>query len=231
MDTNSKPEEVGGRRNGYLFTNELSRVKPNHTRGFYWAVAFQAPETVKIYYNSKGETMSKCVNWAANCKNMTLMKITNSGRFLVQPVFVEGKAWRDDRNIPQEKAPKHPMSGVSLVKWIHDNYHSMYGIWDAIDENKKYYREQLNRRKAAIGTMSDEEIKVGKVIDNINKFIARGNVSRKRRERNEKIRRAIHDKNIQREREIRAQLREMEKDTRKQERRDRSSLNPLLSKK
>ena len=51
LDTNTTAEEVGGRRNGYLFSNELEKVEPRNVKGFYWAVIYQcSPDSVKLYY-------------------------------------------------------------------------------------------------------------------------------------------------------------------------------------
>jgi len=229
IDTNSKPEEVGGRRNGYMFTRELSSIGPSDVRGFFWAVAFQCTETVKLYYNDKNTIRSKCINWAANAKNMTLIKVSESGRLIVQQVFVKGKAWKDDRMVPQSNLPNTPLSGSALNKWIYQNYYNMYGIWDSIDESKKYIREQANQRKNAVNTMNDEEIKIGRLIPDIETFIARGNISRERRERNKTVRQAIREKNQLREREIKRKMRELEKEQNRQQRRERNKLNPLTN--
>jgi len=232
LDTNTKAEEVGGRRNGYLFSNELGMVEPRDTRGYYWAVIFQCPpDTVKLYYEADGKTKSRCINWAADCKHITLLKVAGSGRFLMQQIFVEGKAWKSDRLVPQENTPKNPMTGKTLLKYIQKNYHSMYGIWDGIDEITKDTREAANQRKNAVNTMNDEEVKIGKVIEDITKFIAKGNVSPERRERNKTIRQAIREKNKLREKEIRKHIREQEKEKGKKDRKDRNRLNPFLSKK
>lgn len=231
MDTNTKPEEVAGRRNGYLFTRELKDISPPDTRDFFWAIAFQCPETVKLFYKDGDDTKSKCINWAANAEHMTLLKITDSGRFQVERVFVEGKAWRDDRFIPQENTPTQPLTGSGLNKYISQNYMQMYGVWDKIDELKKEHNEQVNQRKNALNTFNDEEVKVRQVLDDIDDFIVRGNVSEKRRKQNKAIRQAARDKNKIRDREIKKKIREMEKEKNKKARRDRQSLNPLLRKK
>lgn len=231
MDTNTKPEEVGGRRNGYMFTRELKDISPPDTKGFYWAVTYQCPDTVKLYYKDGNDTKSKCINWAADAKYMTLLKITDSGRFKVERTFVKGKAWRDDRYIPQEKTPIQPLTGSGLNKYITQNYMAMYGVWDNIDEMKKEHNEQVNQRKSALNTFNDEEVKVGRVLDDIDTFIVRGNVSNKRRKRNKEMRQAARDKNKLREREIKKKIRQMEKDKDKQFRRNRDKVNPFISKK
>ena len=78
--------------------------------------------------------------------------------------------------------------------------------------------------------MSDEEVKLRKVIKNLDKFIVHGNVPPKRRERNKRIRQSIHDKNKLREKEIKKKVREIQKAKGKDDRKDRNRLNPLLSK-
>lgn len=231
MDTNTKPEEVGGRRNGYMYSRELKDISPPDTKGFYWAVAYQCIETVKLHFVDGTETKSKCINWAANAEHMTLLKIVESGRFVIERVFVEGKAWRDDRYIPQEDVPNKPMTGSGLNKYITQNYMPMYGVWDEIDEMRKEHKEQINQRKNALNTFSDEEVKVSKVLDDVDKFIVRGNVTNKQRKRNKTLRQSARDKNKVREREIKKKVREMEKDKNKQARKDRQSMNPLIDKK
>ena len=229
LDTNTKSEEVGGRRNGYLFSTELDSIKPKDTKGYYWAIAYQCPpDTVKLTYKDGKEFRAKCINWAADCKHMTLMKITGSGRFLIQQTFVEGKAWRHDRLVPQTKTPKNPFTGSTLVKYINRNYHEMYGIWDKIDQTEKDLNRDTNARKNAVNTMNDEEIKIGKLIRDINTFINDGNVSPERRERNKKIRQSIRDKNKLREKEIKKKIREMRNEENKQTRKRRSRLNPFI---
>lgn len=226
IDTNSKPDEVGGRRNGYLFTSELAEIDPSDTKGFYWAIAFQCPETVKLFFLDGEQKKSKCINWAANCTHMTLLKITGDGRFRVEPVFVEGKAWRSDRNIPQGNLPTSPLSGRALNKYFNHNFKEMYGIWDEIDEKTKKANEAANQRKNAVNTFSDEQVKVSKVLDKtVNEFIVDGNVSPERRERNKKIRQAIREKNKLREREIRKKMRDIEKAETKQSNRDHDKYN------
>jgi len=228
LDTNSKPEEVGGRRNGYLFTSELAEVDPSDTKGYFWAVAFQCIETVKLYFRDGEVKKSKCINWAANCDHMTLLKITGDGRFKIEPVNVKGKVWRSDRQVPQTSIPTTPLSGRTLVKHIKTNFYDMYGVWDEIDGEIKMDNEASNQRKNAVNTMSDEEVKISKVLDKtVDEFIIDGNVSHEKRERNKKIRQAIRDKNKLREREIKKKMRELEKSKTKQDGRDHDKLNAL----
>lgn len=231
IDTNSKSEEVGGRRNGYLFSTELEHVSQRDTRGFYWAVMYQCPESVKLHYQDADDTKSKCINWVADCIHMTLLKITPSGRFIIVPVFVEGKAWRDDRMVPDRKVFKKAYTGHSLNVHVRDNFYDMYGRWDEIDAEKKYVREASNQRLNAMNTMNDEEVKVKDVLDkSITEFIAIGNVSKDRRERNKAARQAVKERNQLREREIKKKMREIDKNSTKKERKDRNRLNPFISK-
>lgn len=232
LDTNTKAEEVGGRRNGYIFSTELAKLEHRDTRNYYWAVAFQCPpDTIKLFYSADDKTKSKCINWAADCVHMTLLKVTGSGRFMVEQIFIEGKAWRPDRMVPQESLPTSPMSGKALDRHFRKNFHAMYGVWDEIDEEIKTEKEASNQRKNAVNTMNDEEVKLRKIISNIKSFIKDGNVSPARRERNKQMRQSVREKNQLREREIKKKLREIEKEQGKKDRRDRNKLNPLLSKK
>jgi hypothetical protein len=228
LDTNTKTEEVGGRRNGSIFSNELELIEPRDTRKYYWGVLFQSPESIKLFYKEKNKTKGKCINWAADCKNMTLLKITPSGRFLVDQVFVEGKAGKDDRNVPQTAVPRTPFTGKTLLKHINRNFYEMYGMWEEIDDIKKDARESTNQRKNATNIMNDEEVKIGRVLRDIDDFIINGNVSRRRRERNKEVRQSIHEKNKLREKEIKKKMREILKEKGKLERRHRNRLNPLL---
>jgi len=225
LDTNSKPEEVGGRRNGYLFTQPLNKITPMETRDHYWAVAFQCPETVKLSYDDEGTTKSKCINWAANCTHMTLLRIASDGRFIIEPVFVEGKAWKGDRYVPHGEIIKTPLTGDALTKYINQNFHQLYGIWDEIDAEIKTTREAVNQRKNAVNTFNDEEVKISKIIDDVKDFIEDGNVSEYRRQRNKMVRQAIRDKNKLREREIKKKIRELEKQKNKQNTRKSDKLN------
>ena len=227
LDTNSKPEEVGGRRNGYLFTQPLNKISPAETRGHYWAVAFQCPETVKLAYDDNGTKKSKCINWAANCKHMTLLRIASDGRFIIEPVFVEGKAWRGDRYVPNGEILKTPLTGDALSKYIKQNIQQMYGMWVDIDAEIKEDREAINQRKNAVNTFSDEEVKISKVLDDVKEFIDEGNVSEFRRKRNKMVRQAIRDKNKLREREIKKKIRELEKQKNKENTRKSDKINPF----
>lgn len=227
LETNTKPEEVGGRRNGYMYTKELNQITPSDTKNFYWAIAFTCPETVKLFYRDGNTVDYRCINWAANADHMMLLKVTPTGRFLVQQTFVPGKAWKIDRYIPQGGIPRHPLTGSGLDQWIRSNYYDMFGVWDEWDDATKGVREAINARKNAVNTLNDEEVKLSRIVRDVDKFIAQGNVSEQRREHNKSIREAIREKNKIRDREIRKRLREIQKAKRKQDRRDRSRLNPF----
>ena len=231
IDTNSKAEEVSGRRNGYLFVNELDNISNADTSGFYWAVAFQCPETVKLFYEDGKEKKSRCICWAADCKNATLLKVTASGRFQVIPVDVEGKAWRPDKTVPAENdICRRAYTGHALLLYIKQHYQELYGVWEAIEAKLKAEREAINQRKNAMNTMNDEEVDIGKLID-VNEFVVDGNVSDQERKRNQLIRKRIIKRNQLREREIKKKMRDIERNEGKVTRRERNTLNPLISKK
>jgi hypothetical protein len=231
VDTNTKPDEVGGRRNGYLFTKELSATTPADTKGYYWGIAFKCIETVKLFYLDSSKLNYRCINWAANCSNLTLIKVTPTGRFLVEQIFVPGKAWKADRYIPQGAVPNHPLNGQGLVNWIENNYYDMYGIWEDWEEAAKDVRESMNARKNAVNVMNDEEVKLRRLIPDVDNFLVNGNVDPQRRERNKAVRQAIRDKNKLRDREIKKRMRELKKSRNRQDRVERNKINPFISKK
>jgi hypothetical protein len=169
---------------------------------------------------------TKCINWVANCDHMTLLRIAGDGRFIVEQVFVEGKAWRHDRHVPQNNLPRTPLSGKGLAEHMKHNFYEMYGIWDEIDNKVKEENESTNQRKNAVNTFNDEEVKISKVLDkSVEKFIDDGNVSPGRRERNKAIRQVIRDKNKIRNSEIRKKIRELKKEKGKQDKRNSNRLN------
>ena len=227
LETNTKPDEVGGRRNGYMYTKELNKILPSDTKNFYWGIIFTCIETVKLFYRDGNVIDYRCINWAANADHMTLVKILPTGRMLIQQTFVPGKAWKVDRYLPQSAVPKHPLTGSGLDQWIKVNYYDMYGIWDKWDEATKNVRESINARKNAVNTLNDEEVKLSNIVRNVDSFIASGNVPEERRKRNRVVREAVREKNKIRDREIRKRMREIQKAKNKQDRRDRSRLNPF----
>ena len=208
VDTNSKTEEVGGRRNGYIYTTKLAELKPAETKNYYWGVVFQCNESVSLAYSDHGVKRRKCINWAANAEHMTLVQVNADGRLKIIPVHVEGKSWKADRWVPEGQVNQSPMSPSGLNSYITSHFDSMYGIWDRIDQSVKTARENTTARINALNVMNDEEVKVSKVIGNVEKFIKEGNVSPKRLEYNKDVRKAImkriHNREKEAEDEVRA---------------------------
>lgn len=208
VDTNSKTEEVGGRRNGYMYTMKLTDLQPIDTKEYYWGVVFQCNETVSLAYSDHGVTKRKCINWAANAEHMTLVQVNADGRLKIIPVYVEGKSWKASRMIPEGVVQQSPMSPAGLNSYITSHYDSLYGIWDRIDQSVKTARENTTARINALNVMNDEEVKVSKVIGNVEKFIKEGNVPAKKLEYNKDVRKAlmkrIHNREKEQEDEVRA---------------------------
>lgn len=211
VETNSKPEEVGGRRNGYIFCRRLRDLQPKETKDMYWGVIFQCPETVSLSFDNNGVPDKRAICWAANAEHMTLVQICADGRLKIVPVHVEGKVWKADRYIPEGQVSNSPMAPSAIHRYITEKFQSMYGIWDDIDDAVKNVREQSTARTNAMNVMNDEEIKVGKVIPNIDKFIRQGNVSDARREYNADVRKALMRKVKQRESDAKAKVRDIVK--------------------
>lgn len=217
VDTNSKTEEVGGRRNGYIYTSRLCDLKPSDTNTYYWGVIFQCPETVSLAYSDHGVTKRKCINWAANAEHMTLVQINADGRLKIVPVFVEGKTWKADRYVPEGNVVQAPMAPHAVYQYLKQNFSSLYGVWDRIDAAVKISRENMTARINALNTMNDEEVKVSKVIGNVDKFIKEGNVNEKRREYNKEIRKALLSKIKTREKEAKKEVRDIVKAEKRKE--------------
>jgi hypothetical protein len=230
VSTNTKSEEVGGRRNGFIFSRELVDTTPKDTRNFYWAVAFQCPDSVKLYYQDGNIPASKIIGWAADATHMVLLKVLPSGRFQVIQSFVPGKAGKPDRYSPDANIPPGPNGGRGLVAWFNTNYMPMFGTGDAQLAIQKKTKELINERKNSVNTMNDEEVKIGKLIPNVNNFIMFGNTTPERREHNKLTRRAIREKNRKREAEVKKRLRERTKQDDKNERAQRQKMNPLMGK-
>jgi hypothetical protein len=228
VSTASKSEEVGGRRNGYIYVSKLGEVKPKDTDGYYWGVVFQCPETVSLGFDDNGTPRRKCIAWAANAEHMTLVQIGADGRFRIVPVFVEGKAWKADRWIPEGQVSQTPMSSQSLLKYITEKFQSLYGVWDNIDAKVKNVREQSTARLTALNTMNDEEIKVGRVIGDLDKFVREGNVSDQRREYNKEIRQAVIKKLRIRDKESHRVANDIAKAEKRKETRERAKYNPTI---
>lgn len=229
ISTTSKSEEVGGRRNGYIYVSKLGEVTPKDTDGYYWGVVFQCPETVSLGFNDNGTNRRKCICWAANAEHMTLVQIGADGRFRIVPVFVEGKAWKADRWIPEGQVNQAPMSSQALLKYVTGKFDSLYGVWDSIDAKVKNVREQSTARLTALNTMNDEEVKVGRVIGDLQKFVREGNVSDEKREYNKEVRKAVLKKLRVREKEARKVARDIAKAERRKDVRDRSKINATIT--
>ncbi len=227
VDANTKSDEVGGRRNGYIFSSELESITPKETKDYFWAVAFQAKESVKLFYMDSGKQKSKVISWAADAKNCVLLQITSNGRFIVKQTFVKSKGWKKERHIPQDRVPKNAYLGYALTQYFKKNYYEMFGIWEEIDEEIKSIKEGINQRRNAVNTMNDEEVNISKILKSINKFIQEGNVSRERRERNKLIRKNIKKKTQLREREIRKIVRETKKYLKKKRKKQLQKLSPI----
>lgn len=231
IDTNSKAEEVAGRRNGYLFCNELENISNLDTRGFYWAVAFQSPDSVKLYYDDKGDMKSRCICWASDAKSITLLEITNSGRFHVIPVDVKGKSWKPDKTVPSVDLMSGKMfTGKSLAEYMNRHYYELFGKQEEIEDAIRTEKEVINLRKNAANTMNDEEVDIGKLV-NVNDFVVDGNVADEERERNKTIRKRIIERNRMQDRAVKKKMRDTARNQGKVNRRERNKLNPLLSKK
>ena len=229
ISTDSKSEEVGGRRNGYIYVSKLGEVKPKDTTGYYWGVVFQCPETVSLGFDDNGVNRRKCIAWAANAEHMTLVQIGADGRFKIVPVYVEGKAWKADRHIPEGNVNQSPMSAQGLLKYITDDYASLYGVWDKIDTKVKHIREQSTARLTALNTLNDEEIKVCRIIGDIDKFVREGNVSDERREYNKEVRKSVLKKLRIREKESERLARDVAKAERREDQRRRSKINATIT--
>lgn len=225
VDTNSKTEEVGGRRNGYLYVNRLADIEPKNTKGYYWAVAFQCTEVVSLAYDDAGVKKRKYICWAANVSHMTLLQIGADGRFKIIPVFVEGKVWKSDRYIPEGNVTQAVLTPSALNNYLEKNFHQLYGVWDDIDEKVKSVREQSTARLTALNTMNDEEIKVSRVIPDVDEFIKSGNVSPERLEYNKQVRKAIIKKTHERDKEARATVRAIVKAEKRKARDNRAKFH------
>lgn len=229
IETNSKPEEVGGRRNGYIYVTKLADLKPADTQGYYWGVIFQCPETVSLAFDDGGTKRRKCICWAADVNHMTLVRIGSDGRLMIVPVFVEGKTWKADRWIPEGSINQKPMSSAGLLNYINQNFHRLYGIWDQIDDKVKNVREQSTARLTAVNVMNDEEIKLSRVIGNLDKFVREGNVPDERREYNKEVRQNLMKRLRERDKEARAQVREIAKAEKRKDKNERAKINPTIT--
>ena len=218
IETNSKPEEVGGRRNGYIYARKLASIRPKDTQGYYWGIAFTCEETVSLKYDSNGKLEERCICWAANPEHITLLKITADGLFIIMPCDVKKKLWMARRIVPEGIITKNPMTGAKLVQYLSKNFNVMYGIFDKVKKKVDESRTNAAARKTALTTMSDERIMVGKVLPTTpEEFVEHGNVTPQQLEYNRKIRKSIHLANTRHRKEVNARLRAVDKEERRQE--------------
>jgi hypothetical protein len=227
VSTNTKPEEVSGRRNGYMFTNELSTLRTSMLHGFYWAVVFQCPDSMRLSYIDGKEKKSLCINWAAEATHMTLCKVLGDGKLKIIPVLVEKRGWKAERMMPNGHVDQTPMSPYALLKYCNQNYYDLYKIWDEIDLKIKTENEGRNYRVNAVATMNDEEIKLRRLIPDIDTFIDKGNVTNRQRELNKEARKARHERNKDREHELMIRVRKMKQALGQQAKRKRNQINPF----
>lgn len=227
-DTNSKPEEVGGRRNGYIFTHRLRELDPSRTKNMYWGIVFQCPETVTLKFDNNGVKDTRSINWAANATHMTLVMVCGDGRLKIIPTMAKGKVWRADRYVPEGNVNQTPMTPKALHRYITDNFYKLYGVWDDIDSSIKTARESTTARINAMNVMNDEEVKVGRVIPDIDKFIREGNVSDARREYNKEVRKATTKRVKQNASDAKEKVRNIVKAKKRAAERRRSKLHASL---
>lgn len=228
IETNSKPEEVGGRRNGYLYVNKLASITATDVQDMYWGVIFTCDESVTIKYDSNGKQKEKSICWAANPEHITLVKITADGRFIIVPVEVKKKLWMEKRIVPEGKLTTEPMTAQRLCEYLKRNFNVMYGVFDNIKKKVDQARVNATARKNALITMSDEEIKVGPALHgDPEDFIEYGNVTPEKLEYNKKVRRSIHQANVEHRKKVKAKMREIEKAERKKSEREQMNYNAL----
>lgn len=229
IETNSKPEEVGGRRNGYIYARKLASIRPRDTQGYYWGVIFTCDETVSIKYDSNGHPEERSICWAANPEHITLVKITADGLMVIVPCEVKKKLWMDRRVVPEGMITKTPMNGARLAQYLKKNFNVMYGIFDNIKKRVDEARVNATARKNALCTMSDEEIMVGEVLGmNPEDFVENGHVSPKRLEYNRAVRRSIHHANVKHRQEVNAKMRAIEKEERRKSKEKAAHFNALV---
>jgi hypothetical protein len=81
----------------------------------------------------------------------------------------------------------------------------------------------------ALNTLNDEEVKVGRVIGDLDKFVREGNVSDAKREYNKEVRKAVLKKLRIREKEARKVANDVAKAERRKDKRERSKLNMTVN--
>ena len=186
---------------------------------------------MKLYYDDKGDMKSRCICWASDAKSITLLEITNSGRFHVIPVDVKGKSWKPDKTVPSVDLMSGKMfTGKSLAEYMNRHYYELFGKQEEIEDAIRTEKEVINLRKNAANTMNDEEVDIGKLV-NVNDFVVDGNVADEERERNKTIRKRIIERNRMQDRAVKKKMRDTARNQGKVNRRERNKLNPLLSKK
>jgi hypothetical protein len=77
--------------------------------------------------------------------------------------------------------------------------------------------------------LNDEEVKVGRVIGDLDKFVREGNVSDAKREYNKEVRKAVLKKLRIREKEARKVANDVAKAERRKDKRERSKLNMTVN--
>jgi hypothetical protein len=77
--------------------------------------------------------------------------------------------------------------------------------------------------------MNDEEIKLSRVIGNLDKFVREGNVPDERREYNKEVRQNLMKRLRERDKEVRAQVREIAKAEKRKDKNERAKINPTIT--
>lgn len=207
LSRSGKYEEIAGRDNGYLFTDRLENLQKKNTKAFKWAIIFQAHASVELEYLDGQKIRKKCINWASHCENITLAKVSASGKLILVPTVI----MKENRVIPDGKIKVTPMDGSVLSSYLIKNYDSLFGNYINEQEAEKTYSSGKNARKNAINTFSDEEIPVRHVVQDINAFIDDGNVDDETRQKNKEHREYINKKKNERKRSAKRAQKELEK--------------------
>ena len=207
LSRSGKYEEIAGRDNGYLFTDRLEDLQKKHTKSFKWAILFQANASVELEYLDGQKYRKKCINWASHCENITLAKVSASGKLMLVPTVI----MKENRIIPDGKIKVTPMDGRALNSYLTKNYDSLFGNYINEQTAEKNYNSGRNARKNAINTLSDEQVPVNDVIFDIGKFIDDGNVDDDTRLKNKEQREYINKKRTERQRSAKRAQKELEK--------------------
>lgn len=216
------------RRNGYIFANELKNMTSSALRGFFWAIIFQCDEPqVRISYMDGAEKKTRCIVWAASIVHSTLLKITPDQRLAIIPVKVPAKYHMQDRHMPDGLVTREPMTPTRLLAYVVRNYYTLYRVQNEIDLIIKDEQAAKNLRRNALATMNDEQIKVSRVIQNLDEFIERGNVPMATRLENKRNRQLRHKRNKMREREEAKLIRRLRKTKMQRHNRHREAMNPF----